>query len=288
MHTRRAFLCAAGGAFAAARLRVADIEGEKVAVTNGGVTVLEYRYSKQRPKSYIHPLCLPDGTPVTLDGPKDHIHHRGLMVAWSQVNGIDFWGEDNPARHGQILHQKFERLTHSPAVEIVSVNHWIAEGRLLLVERRTIAIPAPSPEGVWLEWTTELRPPREPVSLAAGEHVYNGLGIRVVPSMDGGAVLNSRGTDTIAKANGEAAEWCAYSGAGAGIAFFDHPGNPRHPNAFFVMNKAFGYMSAAPTFREPFQLAAEQTIRFRWGVLAFPGVPDAARFNHRFQAWSRA
>src|SRR5512134_504667 len=169
MPTRRAFLCAAGGAFAAGRLRITDVKGEKVVVTNGGVTVLEYRYSKQRPKSYVHPLCLPDGTPVSLDGPKDHIHHRGLMVAWSEVNGIDFWGEDNPARHGQIVHQKFEHLTDS---EFISINHWIAEGKILLIEQRTLKITAPLPEGVWLDWTTELRPPGEPVNLAAGQHVY--------------------------------------------------------------------------------------------------------------------
>jgi hypothetical protein len=28
-------------------------------------------------------IQLDDGTPVTLDGPEDHVHHRGLMVAWS-------------------------------------------------------------------------------------------------------------------------------------------------------------------------------------------------------------
>jgi hypothetical protein len=287
METRRAFLCAAGAAFAGNRLRLTDVSGEKVAVTQDGVTLLEYRYSRHRPKSYVHPLCLPDGTPVTLDGPKDHIHHRGLMVAWSEVNGVDFWGEDNPARHGQIVHQKFERLAESPEAELVSVNHWVAEGKLLLIERRTLRLPAVASGSLWLEWATELRAARDAVKLAAGQHVYNGLGIRVVPSMDGGTVLNSRGTATVEKVNGEAAEWCAYSGAGMSVAFFDHPDNPKHPNAFFVMNKPFGYMSAAPTFRQPFDLAPGETIRFRWGVLTFRGAPDAGVLNRRFQNWRR-
>lgn len=286
MPTRREFLCAAGFAAAGGRLRLLDTKGEKVAVTCGGTTILEYRYSTARPKSYIHPLCLADGRPVTLDGPKDHVHHRGLMVAWSEVNGIDFWGETNPGRHGRIVHQRFERLREAPAAEIVSVNHWIAEGKLLLVERRTVRAPPPA-EGVWLDWTSELRTAGEPVKLAAGQHVYNGLGIRFIPAMDGGGVLNSNGTATIEKANGEAAAWCAYHGAVAGVAFFDHPGNPRHPNAFFVMNKAFGYMSAAPTFREPFDLAAGQSIRLHWGVLAFSGEPKAEALQRRFQSWSK-
>jgi len=287
MPTRRELLFAAGLAASGDRLRLTDTKGEKVAVTYGGTTLLEFRYSAARPKTYIHPLCLAGGQPVTLDAPEDHVHHRGLMVAWSEVNGVDFWGETNPARHGQIVHQKFERLREAPTAEIVSLNHWIAEGKLLLVERRTVLVPPPGSDGVWLEWITELNAATESVKLAAGQHVYNGLGIRVVPGMDGGGVLNSNGTATIEKANGEAAAWCAYHGGGAGVAFFDHPGNPRHPNAFFVMNKAFGYMSAAPTFREPFDLALNQSIRFHWGVLAFSGDPKAEALQRRFQSWSK-
>jgi hypothetical protein len=285
--SRREFLCAAGFAMAPDRLAVSDTKREKLAVTCGRTTLLEYRYSASRPKPYIHPLCLADGRPVTIDSPKDHVHHRGLMVAWSVVNGIDFWGETNPARHGQIVHQWFEQIRERPEVEIVEINHWIAEGKLLLTERRSIRVPKPLPEGVWVELITELKAPSEPVKLAAGEHVYDGLGIRFIPAMDGGEVLNSNGTATIEKANGEAATWCAYYGAGACVAFFDHPSNPRHPNPFFVMNKAFGYMSAAPTFREVYDLAVNQSIRFHWGVLAFSGEPKMETLQRRFQTWAR-
>jgi hypothetical protein len=284
MLTRRLFAGAA--AFATSgRLRLTHLHGEKVTVHSPTATLLEYRYSPARPKTYIHPLCTPSGRPITLDSPHDHIHHRGLMLAWSEVNGIDFWGEVNPARHGQILHQRFERLRHSPVVELVSLNHWVAEGQLLLVERRTIRVTPPR-DGAWLEWISHLTAPHLPVSLAAGEHVYNGLGIRVTADMDGGAVLNSAGATTIAQANGQPATWCAYSGAGAGVALFDHPSNPRHPNPFFVMNKAFGYLSAAPTFHAPFQLERGQSIRFHWGVLAFDGAPQPHLLERRFARWA--
>ena len=53
------------------------------------------------------------------------------------------------------------------------------------------------------------------------------------------------------------------------------------------MNKAFGYMSAAPTFRAPFDLAVKQSIRFHWGVLAFAGEPNLRALQRRFQSWSR-
>lgn len=286
MPTRRELIYTLAFAGRKQQLRLDHVKAEKVTVVVDGRTLLDYRYAAARPKTYIHPLCLPDGTAVTVDSPKDHVHHRGLMVAWSEVNGIDFWGEVNPARHGEIVHQRFERLKAGPAAEIVSINNWVAEGKLLLIERRTLRVAMPD-DGTWLEWITELKPATGPVKLAAGEHVYNGLGVRGTPDMDGGQVLNSNGTATIEKANGEPAKWCAYTGGGKSIAFFDHPSNPRHPNAFFVMNKAFGYMSAAPTFREPFDLALGQTIRFRWGVLAFSGDPRREPLDRRFDAWSK-
>ena len=118
--TRRGFLCAAGALAAegAAALRIDETEGEKLTVLHGSRPLLEYRYDRARPKPYVHPLYLPDGTPLTLDGPKDHIHHRGLMVAWSAVNGYDFWGEVNPAPHGQSqhVHAQCQRRQHDRVV----------------------------------------------------------------------------------------------------------------------------------------------------------------------------
>lgn len=290
MSTRRQFLMTAAAAPAAARPAVSlhHTSGEKVTISANGRTLCEYRYSAARPKPYIHPLCLADGTPVTRDAPADHVHHRGLMVAWSEVNGFDFWGEVNPAPHGQIHHRRFDRLADGPAAEIVAVNDWVAGGRTLLTECRTLRVPAPTAEGVFLDWTTELEPASGPVLLAAGAHTYNGLGVRVVESMDGGDVLNARGARTIPEANGQNAPWCAYSGAGLGIALFDHPANPRHPNAFFVMNRAFGYLSAAPTFHAPVELKPGAPLRLRWGALTFRGTPEIAALNRHFTQWSQS
>lgn len=284
--TRRSLLAGAGFSLAGAPLEVNDTPGEKVTVSCAGTVLVEYRYSAARPKTYVHPLCLPSGRPVTLDAPEDHVHHRGLMVAWSEVNGIDFWGEVNPAPHGQIVHQRFDGMRGGTDAEIVARNRWIAGGKTLLAERRILRVAPPSEAGLWLDWITELEAAAEPVTIAAGQHVYNGLGIRFVAEMNGGEVLNSNGAVTIERANGDPADWCAYFAAGAGVAFFNHPRNPRHPSPFFVMNKPFGYMSAAPTFREPFQLAPGRPIRFHWGVLAFSGAPRG--LEKRFAAWASA
>ncbi|MFB3825840.1 MAG: PmoA family protein [Bryobacteraceae bacterium] len=233
--------------------------------------IFEYRVGRTKP--YVHPLYFPDGREATLDGPKDHVHHRGLMLGWNDVNGYDFWGEENPGPHGRIVQVRS------------GVNHWTAADKVLLEERREIRA-APLPEGNWLEWRSELRARAEAVTLSGEKHPYDGLGVRFIREMDGGGCLNSRGTREIDKANGEPAAWCAYYRAGVGgAALFDHPSNPRHPTPFFVMNR-FGYLSAAPTFREPLHLKPGEALRFRWGVLVFLSEPESGALGRRWREWS--
>jgi len=291
--TRRDFLYAAAAAATrgAAGMRVENSKGTKLSAFYGDRALFEYCYDRSRPKPYIHPLFLPNGDCVSRDGPKDEVHHHGLMLAWSALDGFDFWGEANPTPHGQIVQQSLHKRMQKDKLEIVAMNHWVADGKLRLVERRAIFALPPQDEGLWLEWTSELTAPHG-ASLQTGGHVYNGLGIRFITSMDGAEVLNERGTTGIKQANGEPAPWCTYfgplaqPGQNGGVALFDYPSNPRHPTPFFVMNKPFGYLSAAPTFRDGFEMRPGETLTFRWGVLSYLGRPEAATLNHRFQRWT--
>ncbi|HJV98490.1 MAG TPA: PmoA family protein [Arthrobacter sp.] len=44
------------------------------------------------PRPYLHPVRSLAGTTVTEAGPADHPHHLGLSIAFSDVNGTNFWG----------------------------------------------------------------------------------------------------------------------------------------------------------------------------------------------------
>ncbi len=263
---------------------VTHAKGESVSFSSAGRPLFTFRYSSARPKTYVHPFYGPDGTALTLDGPEDHVHHRGLMLAWSAVNGYDFWGETNPGPHGQIVHQRFEGDPERAGV-VVSVEHWIADGKVLVIEKRTIR-PLELPEdSVGLEWQSELRAADARVTLSAEGHPYDGLGIRFVHEMDGGRVLNAKGTAEIAKANGEPAAWCAYGTGAATVAIFDSRRNARYPAPFFVMNQPFGYLSAAPTFREPFDLRPGTPLRLRYAVIGYAAGPDASLLNGIAKKW---
>lgn len=219
-----------------------------------------------------------------MDGPEDHVHHRGLMLAWSAVNGYDFWGETNPGPHGQIVHQRFEGEPERSGA-VVSIEHWIAEGKVLVIEKRTIRPLQLSDDSVGLEWQSELRAAAGKVILSAEGHPYDGLGIRFIRAMGGGRVLNANGTADIAKANGEAAAWCAYGTGTATVAILDSPKNPRNPAPFFVMNQPFGYLSAAPTFRDPFELRPGASIRLRYAVVSYAAGTDTGRLNGIAKKW---
>lgn len=275
--------------------RLAQVPGESLAVLWGGRQLFHYQFSPARPKTYVHPLFLPNGVPLTLDGAGDHVHHRGLMLAWSDVNGFDFWGERNPGQKGRMAHRKFERVSPGPPAEVVALIDWAGGGKTILEERRTLRAPVPTADGVIVEWQSELRAPSDDVVLDASRAVYAGLGIRFVYSMSGEAVsvLNSNGTAEVKKAFGEPARWCAMHGPCAvgtrgGTAILDHPSNPRHPTPFAVYNPAhMGYFSAAPTFKEhKLVVPAGKAIRFRYLVLAFPGKPDPAGIDRLFKTWS--
>jgi hypothetical protein len=294
--TRRSLLVAGMTAALAAakqkKMRLVHTKGEKVAVFHGDQALLEYRYTAARPKTYVHPFFAPNGFAVSYDSPPDHVHHQGVMLAWTHVNGLDFWGEKNPGEHGQIVHQKFLQLSQRDPAVISALNHWVAKGKLYLVEKQTIRVPAPTADLVRFDWESEITAQHEAITIDASKHPYSGLGIRFPHSMDFGKTLNSNGTTDFKKASGERAKWCSYSGSmgqGKGqvsVAMFDAPENPRHPTPFFVMNDKFGYMSAAPSFREGFSLKPSESLRFRWCVLAMLGEPDRARLDAVYTQWA--
>lgn len=277
-------------------MRLAHAIPEAVSALYGSQHLFDYRYSPTRPKTYIHPLFLPNGIPLTLDGAAGHIHHRGLMIAWTDVNGYDFWGELDAGEKGRIVHQRFDRLEPGPPAELVAVNHWIGGGKVLLVERRTIRVPAPPAGHVLLSWTSELTAPESAVVLNAQRAVYDGLGIRFTYSMVGGGILNSVGTTDLKKAHGEPARWCAFHGVCApqcrgGAVLFDHPGNPHHPTPFALYSheRISGYISAAPTFTESkLAIPAGGSLRFRWAVATFLGSPDRREIDLLYREWSHA
>ncbi len=82
-------------------LQVTETE-KAITITRGDVMVLTYHKAEVPPpekadpiykrSGFIHPLCAPNGEPVTGIHPADHYHHLGLWHAWVKTKH----GKDNP------------------------------------------------------------------------------------------------------------------------------------------------------------------------------------------------
>ncbi|MDX3638373.1 PmoA family protein [Streptomyces sp. MB09-02B] len=97
------------------------------------------------PRPYVHPVTTLSGTAVTELSPADHLHHLGVGVAVPDVEGHNFWGgrtyvrDQGPTEldnHGSQRHTAFQLRDPDGFVEEL---RWVASGRELLRERRTVA-----------------------------------------------------------------------------------------------------------------------------------------------------
>jgi hypothetical protein len=79
-----------------------------------------------------------------------------------------------------------------------------------------------------------------------------------------------------------------------GVAFFDHPGNPKHPTYWHV--RGYG-LFAANVFGEhdffkdesrdgSITLEPGETMRFRYRVLIHSGDPDSVNLNKHYAGWA--
>ncbi|MDX3728883.1 DUF6807 domain-containing protein [Streptomyces caniscabiei] len=97
------------------------------------------------PRPCLHPVTTLSGTAVTELSPADHLHHLGVGVAVPDVEGHNFWGgrtyvrDQGPTEldnHGSQRHTAFQLRDPDGFVEEL---RWVAAGRELLRERRTVA-----------------------------------------------------------------------------------------------------------------------------------------------------
>ncbi|MET9109909.1 PmoA family protein [Streptomyces zhihengii] len=100
------------------------------------------------PRPALHPVRTPAGVTVTELMPADHVHHLGAGVAVPDVAGHNFWGGRTFVRgqgpteldnHGEQRHDGFKLHDRDGFVEELS---WVADGRRLLREHRTVAVTA--------------------------------------------------------------------------------------------------------------------------------------------------
>lgn len=264
------------------RVRAVPMPEREVAFEVDGAEVARYHYGPPASKPYVFPLIGPAGRRLTrLTHPHDphgHRHHLSIWVAHQKVNGVNFWEEGHSVR---IAHDRIEKLTDGDeAASIIARNRWLnGEGSALLDERRTITLHALGGDERCLDITLELTPSNGAVTL--GKTPFGFLGVRVAKTMStndgGGTIRNSEGAVNEEEVLWKRARWVDYTGrvmpeVSNGIAFFDHPDNPRFPTYYHV--RADGWMGASFCYDAAYELAAGETLTLHYRLYAHG--PDAS------------
>ena len=275
-HSLLSLLCLATSLAASADVRLTRL-ADRVRVEVDGTLFTEYVFGDGASRPYCYPVLLADGTSLTRDFPMkdtpgedtDHPHHRALMFAHGDVNGVDFWNEGTAGPKlpkGRTEHAGRLEITDGTTGVLRARNRWVApDGRLIATDETTLhfrgtagarqldyevtihALPdAPLVLGDSKEGTMAIRV----AQWLTPPHKYKG---QARPGT--GRILTAAG-DRDTAAWGKRAAWCDYSaphhGKTYGVALFDHPQNLRHPT--WWMARDYGLFAANPFGQHEFEL----------------------------------
>ncbi|HIE53035.1 MAG TPA: hypothetical protein EYP85_14890 [Armatimonadetes bacterium] len=276
-----------------------DLGAGRLELSENGQPVLVYNYGMQlaggvperyRRADYLHPLYDLDGTVLTDDFPRDHLHHRGLSWTWPQVKvgekTYDLWAL-------QGIGQRFEKWLVrevGPVYALLGVQSGWYVGEERVVEetvRLRVFRAGPVGRAIDVELTLEAadrlvllrgRPPHKG---------YGGLTLRFAPRKDP-VVHTSEG-----RLKGDAVQkrflWSDYSarfGAGkriSGAAIFDHPENPNHPPGW--LNRYYGILNPTWPGLEWATLEPGRPVHLFYRVWIHRGGVEAGRVAAAFAAF---
>jgi hypothetical protein len=257
----------------------------------------QYLGTERGDRPHADPVRLPGGPSLTCFAPHDHVWHTGFWFNWTFINGVNFW-ENGPDGHpeGRVRPGAPERLEAGDAQVAVSAVYAYVhprDGEIGREERR-IVWWRPEADGAHaLDYTIRFRAGGAPVTLDRTPITeqtpwggYGGLSWRFARALGAVEGLDAAGRRGQAIEHQRAA-WATLFGkldggadVRAGVAIFDHPGNPRHPTPWrFIAEPGFAYLNPSPLLGAPLDLTADEEVTLRYRVLVYPGAADPERLT---------
>lgn len=209
-------------------------------------------------KPIIYPLVGPGGHRLTRDFPMkdagpserdDHDHHRSLWLTHGDVNGVDFWLDDDHC--GKIVHRSGKAITlDDGSVVLTTENDWNdPDGERLLSDVRRYHFHVIGDRRV-IDADFLLVASDGDVNF--GDTKEGSFGLRVAGTMKvdakkGGLITNAEGLHD-KEAWGKKSAWVNYSGPVkediVGITVHDHPESFQYPCRWHV--RTYGLFAANP------------------------------------------
>ena len=262
-------------------------------------------------KPFLFPLRAASGTYVNRMWPvvqtvagevHDHPHQKGLWFAHGDVNGVDFWSSEKANKEtkhpGKIVIVGRPETT-TPGTITANFNWLDPQGSVLLAENRTMTF-YPDPAQRIIDFDITLTAKRD---VTFGDTKEGTFAIRLRTELQeekgNGHIVNSAGQQTEKQAWGKPANWVDYyadvAGEKLGIAIFDHPDNPRHPNRWHVRGyglfalNPFGTaaFTGNPSDSDLMKLAPGKSLHYRFRVIIHPGDAESAGIEQLYTAYTK-
>ncbi|MCI0746771.1 MAG: PmoA family protein [Verrucomicrobia subdivision 3 bacterium] len=244
---------------------------------------------------YFHPVATPKGVVISDVAPPDHLHHRGVFLAWVEMHGkqdADFWGwgEHAPKKGRTIVNREITGLeSNETGAGFRGRNEWLADMNPVLSEQLQAGVRTEGPATV-LDVTYRLTA-KDDVTLS--RWAFSGFCLRV--RKDG--KLEAEGPDGPVKlpnpkhtepaSDWPAAPWYAYNltlpdGTVAGAAVIDHPKNPpslwHNHRDVRMLNPCIVALAAV-------QMKAGIPLVLRYRVLVYDGAAPRELLNSLAMKW---
>ncbi|MGD1276741.1 MAG: PmoA family protein [Tepidisphaeraceae bacterium] len=251
-----------------------------------------------KPKPFFHPLRTPAGHVLTLLEPHDHWWQRGLWFTVKFINGENFWEEKDGTVWGTQRTLAPLAVTHldDGRISVFCRVQWVRpnDAGIVFNEQRKFEYRPLEEHAYALDFlfnltpTADLKLDRTVFTTWGG---YGGLTFRGTRNWQEPRLLLADGT-TSSRPIGPRATWCDLSGnldggvrPSGGIAFFDHPSNPRHPTPWYGDTGATHYFNAAFLFHEPMEIPGGEPINFRYRVLVHDGIWEKDRLQKAYEEY---
>jgi hypothetical protein len=294
-----------------AQVKITQQSPAKVSIEIDGKPFSDFYIGPENAKPYLHPLRSASGLLVTRQYPmaeiagesRDHPHHRGLWFTHGDVNGYDFWGnEDSQAGagkgKGKVVLVKINKISNGHRSGYIdSTFEWqIPGGHTIMTETRRMTFYS-DPVLRMLDFDSTLAPEED---VTFGDTKEGMFAIRVADAMDeehGGKLVNAQNKSGEKNVWGKRSEWCDYSGKingqEVGIAILDNPANPRQPAYWHA--RAYGLFAEQIFGWHDFEndksrdgsltIRHGQPVRFRYRVVIHPGDVYSGHVREMYEAY---
>lgn len=276
--------------------------GTAFAVRDGDTDLFRCTYvpetpQLESPKPYLHPIRTRGGHLVSHFRPWDHVWHKGIAWSLPVVGDENFWGGPTYV-HGQSYVQlpndgtQAHRGIRSLGVDdgVAHFSHdleWISEaGVRMFTEERSLTARILGDDAWALTFETAMTNVTDaaisigsPTTKGRENAGYGGLFWRGPRSFTEGVLVTRDGTGSGSDVRGQRHEWMGFEGrhdeidATSLIVMVDAHDNPHHPPQWFARSEEFAALNPAPFFSDELEVAAGETVRFRYAI----GVADAGR-----------